>query len=112
MMEDMKGFKQENSFNSSSFGPSLTQAPANFSPGLNSAAGAFAQPPGAAGVGMGSVMMATPQAAATMTAQTAQAAGQLPAAPEQPPSNKTDTTPSPTNITRPVQPKFHFLEIN
>ena len=68
MMEDMKGFKQENSFNNSSFGPSLTQAPNNYSPGLNSAAGAFSQPPGAAGVGMGSVMMATPQAAASMTA--------------------------------------------
>merc|ERR1719402_1156084 len=74
-----KDFMQENSFNSSSFGPSLTQAPSNFSPGLNSAAGAFSQPPGAAGVGMGSVMMATPQSAAAMTAQTAQAlAGETP----------------------------------
>merc|ERR1719273_141147 len=61
---------------------------------------------------MGSVMMATPQAAATMTAQTAQNAGQLPAAPEQPPSNKADTAPAPANLNRPVQPKFHFLEIN
>ena len=42
----------------------------------------------------------------------AQAAGQLPAAPEQPPSNKADTAPAPASLTRPVQPKFHFLEIN
>ena len=111
-VDEKKSFLPENSSFNGNFGPSLTQAPANFSPGLNSAAGAFAQPPGAAGVGMGSVMMATPQAAATMTAQTAQAAGQLPAAPEQPPSNKADSAPTPTNLTRPVQPKFHFLEIN
>lgn len=109
MMDDMKGFKQDNSFNNSSFGPSLTQAPSNYSPGLNSAAGAFSQPPGAAGVGMGSVMMATPQAAASMTAQTAQNAGQLPlSAPE----TKTEAPPAPLNVTRPVEPKFHFLEIN
>merc|ERR1719403_695839 len=111
-VDEKKPFLPENSSFNGNFGPSLTQAPANFSQGLNSAAGAFAQPPGAAGVGMGSVMMATPQAAATMTAQTAQAAGQLPAAPEQPPSSKADTAPTPTNLTRPVEPKFHFLEIN
>merc|ERR1719309_1905433 len=112
MMEDMKGFKQENSFNNSSFGPSLTQAPNNYSPGLNSAAGAFSQPPGAAGVGMGSVMMATPQAAATMTAQTAQAAGQLPPAAPEPLSSKPEAPPAPLNVSHPVEPKFHFLEIN
>ena len=112
MMEDMKGFKQENSFNNSSFGPSLTQAPNNYSPGLNSAAGAFSQPPGAAGVGMGSVMMATPQAAASMTAQTAQNAGQIPLSAPENVANKAEAPPAPINVSRPVEPKFHFLEIN
>merc|ERR1719334_2732658 len=53
--------------------------------------------------------MATPQAAATMTAATAQAA--VPAAPE---PQKTDpaSPPAPLNVARPVEPKFHFLEIN
>ena len=105
-----KDFMQENSFNSSSFGPSLTQAPSNFSPGLNSAAGAFSQPPGAAGVGMGSVMMATPQSAAAMTAQTAQAlAGE---APSNKPEPSVPAPAAPVAVTRPVEPKFHFLEIN
>merc|ERR1719309_918919 len=108
MMEDMKGFKQESSFNNSSFGPSLTQAPNNYSPGLNSAAGAFSQPPGAAGVGMGSVMMATPQAAASMTAQTAQALSEPVTSKPEP----SVTTQAPVPATRPVEPKFHFLEIN
>merc|ERR1719167_552682 len=47
-MESMsiKNMAQDNSFNNSSFGPSLTQAPSNFSPGLNSAAGAFRYDPG------------------------------------------------------------------
>merc|ERR1719282_2020612 len=102
----------EGSFNNGNFGPSLTQAPANFSPGLNSA---FAHPPGAAGMGMGSVMMATPQAAATMTAQTAQAAGQLPPgqAQAEPQASKTDAAQTAAvSVTRPVEPKFHFLEIN
>ena len=105
-----KDFMQgENSFNNSSFGPSLTQAPSNFSPGLNSAAGAFSQPPGAAGVGMGSVMMATPQSAAAMTAQTAQAMD-APNTSKPEPSVTTPAAPVPAN--RPVEPKFHFLEIN
>ena len=102
----------EGSLNNGNFGPSLTQAPANFSPGLNSA---FAHPPGAAGMGMGSVMMATPQAAATMTAQTAQAAGQLPPgqAQAEPQASKTDAAQTAAvSVTRPVEPKFHFLEIN
>ena len=108
-MESMslkKDFMQDNSF-----GPSLTQAPSSFSPGLNSAAGAFSQPPGAAGVGMGSVMMATPQAQATMTAQTAQALAESPTAvkPEQP---SVAPAAQPLAVTRPVEPKFHFLEIN
>ena len=42
-----------------------------------SPAAAFSQP-GSAGLGMGSAMMATPQAAATVTAQTAQAAAPEP----------------------------------
>jgi CCR4-NOT transcription complex subunit 1 len=105
-METLKkvDFMPENTFNSSSFGPSLTQAPSNFSP----AAGAFSQPPGAAGVGMGSVMMATPQAQATMTAQTAQLN-------EQPVTSKPEPSLVPTNtpvVARPLEPKFHFLEIN
>merc|ERR1719495_1950125 len=104
-----KDFMPENSFNNSSFGPSLTQAPSNFSPGLNSAAGAFSQPPGAAGVGMGSVMMATPQSAAAMTAQTAQAMD-APNTSKPEPSVTTPAAPVPAN--RPVEPKFHFLEIN
>merc|ERR1719403_63121 len=108
-VDEKKPFMQENSFNSSSFGPSLTQAPSNFSPGLNSAAGAFSQPPGAAGVGMGSVMMATPQSAAAMTAQTAQAMD-APNTSKPEPSVTTPAAPVPAN--RPVEPKFHFLEIN
>merc|ERR1719209_431942 len=106
-----KDFMQgENSFNNSSFGPSLTQAPSNFSPGLNSAAGAFSQPPGAAGVGLGSVMMATPQSAAAMTAQTAQGlAGETPSSKPEP---SVSTPAAPVAVTRPVEPKFHFLEIN
>ena len=96
----------ESSFNNGNFGPSLTQAPANFSPGLNNA---FAHPPGGAGVGMGSVMMATPQADASMTAATAQAAG--PAQVPQQTQNK-DSSASPVNVIKPVEPKFHFLEIN
>ena len=107
-VDEKSRFQIPDNFNNGNFGPSLTQAPANFSQGLNNA---FAHPPGGAGVGMGSVMMATPQAAATMTAATAQAAGQLPQAPEQP--QKSDSTPSPiANVNRPVEPKFHFLEIN
>merc|ERR1719186_2378621 len=112
MMDDQKEFMQDNSFNNSSFGPSLTQAPNNYSPGLNSAAGAFSQPPGAAGVGMGSVMMATPQAAATMTAQTAQSAGQLPLAAPESLSKKTEDSLTPLNGTHAVEPKFNFHEIN
>merc|ERR1719186_523680 len=112
VMDDKKEFMQDNSYNNSNFGPSLTQPPNNFSPGLNSAVGAFSQPPGAAGVGMGSVMMATPQAAATMTAQTAQSAGQLPLAAPEPLSNKPEDSLTPLNGTHPVEPKFHFHEIN
>ena len=98
-----KDFMEQSSFNHSSFGPSLTQAPSNFSPGLNSAAGAFSQPPGAAGVGMGSVMMATPQAQASMTASVTLA---------ETPTSKPEPAPAPAVQTRPMEPKFHFLEIN
>ena len=112
-MENLKkDFLQESSFNSSSFGPSLTQAPSNFSPGLNSAAGAFSQPPGAAGVGMGSVMMATPQAQATMTAQTAQALAEPPSATSKPEQPSLPSPAAPPAAARPLEPKFHFLEIN
>merc|ERR1719427_1176698 len=47
-----------------------------------------------------------------MTAQTAQAAGQLPPAAPEPLSNKPESLPAPLAVTRPVEPKFHFLEIN
>ena len=59
---------------------------------------------------MGSVMMATPQSAAAMTAQTAQAlAGE---APSNKPEPSVPTPAAPVAVTRPVEPKFHFLEIN
>merc|ERR1719192_2826060 len=58
---------------------------------------------------MGSVMMATPQSAAAMTAQTAQAMD-APNTSKPEPSVTTPAAPVPAN--RPVEPKFHFLEIN
>jgi len=93
---------QESAFNPN-FGPSLTQAPNSLS--HMSPAAAFSQP-GSAGLGMGSAMMATPQAAATVTAQTAQAAG----APE--PMQKEATLAPGLPLNRALEPKFHFLEIN
>merc|ERR1719309_1642421 len=98
----IKMHSNESTFNPS-FGPSLTQARnsmSNISP-----AAAFSQP-GSAGLGMGSAMMATPQAAASMTAQTAQAAGQ----PE--PLHKFEATAPGLPLSRALEPKFHFLEIN
>merc|ERR1719266_1741022 len=54
--------------------------------------------------------MATPQSAAAMTAQTAQAlAGE---APSNKPEPSVPTPAAPVAVTRPVEPKFHFLEIN
>merc|ERR1719234_2819719 len=50
-----------------------------------------------------------------MTAQTAQAAGQLPPgqAQAEPQASKTDAAQTAAvSVTRPVEPKFHFLEIN
>jgi len=118
----------QDNFNNSTFGAALTPPTTaamggggGFGQGvLGTGAGVFSQPtPGSAGIGMGSVMMATPQAAATMTAQTAQAAGQqgpgetpISSSKMETPMTPTTTTPPVGNVNRPVDPKFHFLEIN
>jgi len=101
LAKPMAAMKMDQKAFNPSFGPSLTQAPNNLS--SVSPAAAFSQP-GSAGLGMGSAMMATPQAAASMTTQTAQSAGEQPV-------QKVELTPG-VSVSRVAEPKFHFLEIN
>jgi len=111
----------ENSFNNSAFGAALTAPPTSmdntmgggFGPSsLGSVNAAFSHQPGAAGVGMGSVMMATPHDAATMIAGQAAMVGQVPQDQPQTPEAPSTSAPPPANGNRPVDPKFHFLDIN